>query len=100
MLVRAIAVLLCLLPAAWAQGLQEDINEALDPRTEQARRLELLDRIDKTEGGLNQLAQEGLDGKSSTPSSGMCSASRARGTSRISRGSAACFSPKSIGRKC
>jgi hypothetical protein len=65
-LVRAIAVLLCLLPAAWAQGLQEDINEALDPRTEQARRLELLDRIDKTEGGLNQLAQEGLDGKLDT----------------------------------
>ncbi|MHC4816968.1 MAG: hypothetical protein ACYTF8_02745 [Planctomycetota bacterium] len=63
MLVRAIAVLFCLLPAAWAQGLQEDINEALDLRTAQPRRLELLNRIVGTEGGLSQLAQRGLDPK-------------------------------------
>ncbi|MHC4971243.1 MAG: HEAT repeat domain-containing protein [Planctomycetota bacterium] len=65
MLVRAIAVLLCLLPTAWAQGVQEDIAEALDLRTEQGRRLELLDRIDKTEGGLGQLVQK-LDGRLDT----------------------------------
>jgi hypothetical protein len=32
-LVRAITVLVCLLPAAWAQGLEEDINGVLGPRT-------------------------------------------------------------------
>ena len=63
MLVRAIAVLVCLLPAAWAQGLEEDINGVLDPRTGPKRRQELLARIASSEGGLNQLAQRGLDGK-------------------------------------
>jgi len=65
-LVRVLTVLLCLLSGAWAQGLPEDINEALDPRTDQPRRLELVDRIGKTEGGLNLLVQSGLDGKLDT----------------------------------
>jgi hypothetical protein len=65
-LVRVVTVLLCLLSGAWAQGLPEDINEALDPRTDQPRRLELVDRIGKTEGGLNLLVQSGLDGKLDT----------------------------------
>jgi len=62
-LFRAIAALVCLLPVAWAQGLEEDINGVLDPRTGTERRRELLIRIQGYEGGLNQLAQRGLDGK-------------------------------------
>ena len=67
MLVRAIAVLVCLLPAALAQSLEEDINAVLDVRTSQERRAELVKRIKansaNNHAALHQLAQRGLDGK-------------------------------------
>ncbi|MHC4670804.1 MAG: HEAT repeat domain-containing protein [Planctomycetota bacterium] len=59
---RVLAILLLLAPAVLAQGMEDWIDEALDPKTGPSQRNHLLGRITKADGGLAQLAAKGLDG--------------------------------------
>jgi len=57
----ALCLLLVFASVVRAQGLDESIDAALDARTAPAQRIKALERVAKAQGGLDKLAEKGLD---------------------------------------
>ncbi len=60
---RALLVALLLVTAAAAQGVEEWIETALDPRTAPQQRVDALKKIAQSKDGLDRLADKGLDAR-------------------------------------